>query len=65
MEGIEAFVAVMHVADQDEQAPRTAMGADGRPYTTILATLPPPVPSKDEWYRDFGVVNEARTLRRG
>ena len=64
MEAVEAFVAVMHVAGQDEQAPRRATGLDGREYTTILAAAPPPQPSKDEWHRDFGVVSEARTLVR-
>jgi hypothetical protein len=64
MEGLESFVAVMDIADREDEAPRRAVGLDGREYTTILATAAPPAPSKDEWHRP-DVINSARTLRRG
>jgi hypothetical protein len=64
MEGIESFVAVMDIAEYGDEAPRRAVGLDGREYTTILATAEPPALSKDEWHRP-DVVNSARTLSRG
>ncbi len=64
IEGLESFVAIMDIADYADEPLRRAVGADGREYTTILATAAPPVQSKDEWH-NFGTVNSARTLRRG
>jgi hypothetical protein len=62
MEGVESFCAHLDSANREEDPVRTAVGADGQPYRTILPAAAAPSPAKDEW-ASSGMVNSPRTIR--
>ena len=64
MGGLEAFTGLMKAGTLSDSTPNYRVTEGGQRYVSALPNKTAPLPSKDEWYNDPGVVNHSALPRR-